>query len=480
MALVLAGIAVTVAIAVSSGALRPAPGSGSPTGQSSPAAAAIADKVTSDDLGATLDALARIASDNGGTRRTGGAGDAATVDFLEGRLRALGYVVQEDRFDTPVFSDGTTDQLVVIGSSGAAFQAGRDFGPLMFSPAGSVEGPVVSLDWDPKANGPNGLGCNAADFANVAPGSIVLARPAGCLRRAVVLNAQAAGAVGLVAGIPWAAPGEVRRSTLVSPDRMEIPAVGADGAVGDALDAAARAGQHVRLVTSGTTATHPLRSVLAELRGADPSRVVMIGAHVDSSMDGPGVDDDGSGLAAVLALAKAMAGTTPPVTIRFAFWAAEESGLHGSSHYVDGLSTGSGPRVVAYLNADMLGSPNGFRGVYDDAQAAPGSARIRDLFEADLTAQGLAWKTLDLFGSADHAPFEQAGIPTGGLFSGASEIVAADDAAKFGRKAGEYADSCYHLACDGRRNIDADLLLQLTRSLARVTLEVAASPPGQA
>jgi peptidase M28-like protein/PA domain-containing protein len=449
-----------------------------PPASGGPGAAAIASRITTDGLGSTLDALARIASEHGGTRRTGSPGEAATMDFLEGALRDAGYQVREDRFDSPVFTDGTTDQLVVLGSGGPTFEAGADFGPLMFSPAGTVEGPVVSLDWNPKANAPDGLGCSAADFVNVTAGAIVLARPAGCLRRAVVINAEAAGAVGLVAAIPWAAPGEVRRSTLVVPDRMDIPAMGADGAVGDALDAVARVGGHVRLVTSGTTETRSLRSVLAELPGADPSRVVMVGAHVDSSMDGPGINDDGSGVATVLALAKAMAGTTPPVTIRFAFWAAEESGLHGSTHYVVGLSAAGGGRVVAYLNADMLGSPNGFRGVYDDAQAAPGSSAIRDRFEADLTAQGLVWKTLDLFGSADHAPFEQAGIPTGGLFSGASELITADDAATFGRKAGEYADSCYHLACDGRTNVDADLLLELARSLVRVTLEVAASPPG--
>jgi Zn-dependent M28 family amino/carboxypeptidase len=213
--------------------------------------------------------------------------------------------------------------------------------------------------------------------------------------------------------------------------------------------------------------------VVAELPGIDRSRVVIVGAHLDSSMDGPGIDDNGTGIAAVLGLARALHGSTPPVTIRFAFWAAEESGLHGSTHYVNGLGSRDGERVVAYLNVDMIGSPNGFPIVYDDAHAAAGSDRIRDLFGADLSAAHVEWKPMDLFGSADHAPFAQAGIPTGGLFSGATEIVTPDDAARFGRTAGVLADRCYHLACDDRDNVDSQLMFTLVRSVARVTVILA-------
>src|SRR5262249_3988612 len=82
------------------------------------------------------------------------------------------------------------------------------------------------------------------------------------------------------------------------------------------------------------------------------------------------------------------------------------------------------------------------------------------------------WKPLDLFGSADHAPFEQAGIPTGGLWSGATELLDVADAQRFGRTAGRYADPCYHLACDDRSNVDPALMLALAQSLARVTISL--------
>jgi hypothetical protein len=436
--------------------------------------ATIAAAVTAETLGATLDKLAGIAAANGGTRRTGGPGDAATVQYLEGVLADLGYAVAEDAFVAPVFLDGTGDELSVVGGDGRRFEPARDFGPFMFSPAGSVEARVVDLGWDPSATAADGPGCRTEDYAGSdVSGAIVLVRPGPCYRRDAVLNAQEAGASALVSAIPWAGLGEVRRATLIDPGDLEIPAIVADRIVGASLASAARSGAHVRLVTTGSTSNETLRSVVAELPGVDRTRVVVVGAHLDSSMDGPGINDDGSGVAAVVALARAFAGTRPPVTIRFALWAAEESGLRGATRYAQEHAPLSSERTIAYLNVDMIGSPNGIRGVYDEASAPPGSDGIRDLFTRDLDAQGLAWEGVDLASGSDHTPFAQAGIPTGGLFSGASELVTAAQAARYGREAGQPADACYHLACDDRANIDADLMLELARSLARVTAALA-------
>jgi aminopeptidase Y len=469
-------VAIVAAVAVSCGTPPPT-GPVRPSTPLRPSAtdpAAIAAAITPEALGATLDKLAAIATANGGTRRTGGPGDAATVQYLEGLLAELGYAVAADPFVAPVFADGTGDELVVLGDGGRTFELRRDFGPFMFSPAGSVEARVVDLGWDPAARQPDGRGCREEDYAGRdVSGAIVLVRPGPCYRRDAVLNAQAAGAVGLVSAIPWAGLGEVRRATLIDPGGLHIPAIAADRVAGAALAAAARSGALVRLVTTGSTADGTLRSVVAELPGVDRSRVVVVGAHLDSSMDGPGINDDGSGVAAVVALARAFAGTTPRATIRFAFWAAEESGLKGSARYVQEHAPLSSERTIAYLNVDMIASPNGFRGVYDEASAAAGSEEIRDLFARDLDAQGLAWEGVDLGGGSDHSPFAGAGIPTGGLFTGASELVTGAQAGRYGREAGQPADACYHLACDGRDNLDADLMLELARSLARVTAELA-------
>jgi aminopeptidase Y len=431
---------------------------------------AIAARITPQSLATTLDALAEIAVQNGGTRRTGSAGDLATADYLEKILAALGLSVAEEAFETPVFLDGTADALEVLGPTARAFEADRDFGPLMFSAPGTVTGPVADLGWDPDARAADGRGCERSDFAAVTAGEIVLVRPGPCFRRTVVENAAAAGAVAVVSATPWFDAGAVTRGTLL--DVVPIPAFAAAREVGDVLAGAAASGAQVRLVSSGTTERRTVRSVIGELRGRDPSRVVVVGAHLDSSMDGPGIDDNGSGVAGVLALARALAGTTPAMTVRFAFWAAEESGLKGSTEYVQRHAPLSSERTIAYLNVDMIGSPNGFPVVYDDSSAAPGSDRIRDLFTADLAAAGLQWEGWDVSGSADHTPFAMSGVPTGGLFSGAGEIVTPAQASTFGRTAGRAADPCYHLACDGRDNVDPDLMLDLARSLARVTVQL--------
>ena len=72
------------------------------------------------------------------------------------------------------------------------------------------------------------------------------------------------------------------------------------------------------------------RNVIAESRGGNPDNVVMAGAHLDSVQRGPGINDNGSGTAAILETAIQMAKVEPVNKVRFAWWGAEESGLVGS------------------------------------------------------------------------------------------------------------------------------------------------------
>jgi Zn-dependent M28 family amino/carboxypeptidase len=445
---------------------------------SPPVPATVAASITTGGLGMHLEALERIALENGGTRGTGTPGDAATAAYASEVLAAAGYTVTEDAFDTPTYLDPGGNQLAVLGPGGPAFEDGRDFRAMLFSARATVEGPVVAIGWDAQAKAPDGAGCAASDYLAVPDGAIVLVRPGECPRRAAVALAQGSGAAALVTAVPWSGRDEVRQTTLVEPATILIPALAATREVGEALAAAAASGGRARIVTTGTVESRGVRSVFAELPGSDPDRVVMVGAHLDSAMNGPGINDDGSGIAALLELARALAGTRPEATIRFALWAAEEPGLKGSSRYVTSLEQAQRDGLVAYLNVDMLGSPNGFIGVYDDAGAAPGSSEIRDRFGADLEAAGLAWEPVDTGGGSDHRPFMVAGVPTGGLFSGAAGIISPEQAERYGTTAGQPPDPCYHLACDDLANVDQDRLEELARSLARVVVELAAEGPG--
>ncbi len=216
-------------------------------------------------------------------------------------------------------------------------------------------------------------------------------------------------------------------------------------------------------------------SLLVETAGAGDD-IVMFGAHLDSVAAGPGINDNGSGLATLLVVAERLAELPAPARrLRFAFWGAEEGGPFGSAAYVGQLSDADRDHIAAYLNFDMLGSPNFIRFVYAEAGAAPGSQALTDLFAAYFETQGLAWEPIDLTGHADHGPFVAAGIPTGGLFSGGSEPKTDAQAAAFGGSAGAFADACSHLACDTIANLSDVALDQMSDAVAHAAATLGAS-----
>jgi Zn-dependent M28 family amino/carboxypeptidase len=250
----------------------------------------------------------------------------------------------------------------------------------------------------------------------------------------------------------------------------------ASGPVGDALATAAANGSTARLLSRVTIGNAPTRSIIADLPGTEPEAAIMLGAHLDSVVDGPGLNDNGSGVAALLEIGEAMGGTRSRATIRLAFWTGEELGLHGSTRYLDDLSSGERESILLYLNADMVASPNGFAGVYDEAGAPSGSSAVRDLLSAAVERAGGTPVMLDVGGGSDHAPFARAGIVTGGVFSGASEAVSPEQAVDPGVAVGLPADPCYHLPCDDGSKLDTELARILTAALADVTVQRAHDP----
>ncbi len=173
-------------------------------------------------------------------------------------------------------------------------------------------------------------------------------------------------------------------------------------------------------------------------------------------MPGPGINDNGSGSAAILEVAQQMGKVKPRNKVRFALWGAEESGLVGSNFYVNNLPQAERDKITLYLNFDMIGSPNHVFFVYDGDDsdgvgAGPGpsgSAEIEALFEEFYSSVGQPFKGTDFSGRSDYGPFIAVGIPSGGLFTGAEGIKTADEAASWGGDAGVAYDPCYHQACD--------------------------------
>ncbi|MGW0735538.1 M20/M25/M40 family metallo-hydrolase [Streptomyces sp. NPDC002851] len=179
-------------------------------------------------------------------------------------------------------------------------------------------------------------------------------------------------------------------------------------------------------------------NVVAELTGkTDPSQVMMAGAHLDSVSKGPGINDNGTGVAALLEFAQSLKrdGLRPDRTVRLAFWGDEEEGLLGSAGYLRNLSERDRKALTAYVNVDMLGTRGGKAYVMDgensslddqpkelqeelkkDPVPPRGSATVEKLLTDALKQRGIPIvKDLMGYRATDSAGFSQAGVPTGNV-----------------------------------------------------------------
>jgi aminopeptidase Y len=436
-----------------------------------------------------LDALQAIADANNGNRAAGTSGYDASAEYVAGKLRKAGYSVTLDPIN---FVEGWVENspptLDLTAPSTKSYVPNDDFFTFQPSPPGDVTAQVqgVDLTLPPTPVPTSTSGCEASDFSGFVAGRIALIQRGTCPFVTKVRNAGFAGASGIIV-FNEGQPGRTDAFPLdIGEWRAGIPMVFADFAVGNEL--AATPGATVRLEVDSTLTLGTDHNVIAESRRGNPNNVVMIGAHLDSVTAGPGINDNGSGAAAILETARQM--RTFPVRnkVRFAFWAAEEIGLLGSDQYVEGLSAAERDRITLYLNFDMVASPNYAYKLYDgdnsDGVGAPagppGSAQIEEQLEAFFDSRALGHVGTDFDGRSDYGPFIAVGIPAGGIFTGAEGIKTPAEAALFGGTAGVAYDVCYHQACDTIANpnltaldVNADAIAD---SAARFAFDTTAIP----
>ncbi|MCC3769188.1 M28 family metallopeptidase [Streptomyces sp. UNOC14_S4] len=241
------------------------------------------------------------------------------------------------------------------------------------------------------------------------------------------------------------------------------------------LDAAGFTTTVQQFTTSGATGYN----LIADWPGGDTNHVVFAGSHLDSVNAGPGINDNGSGSAGILevALAVAREGYKPDKHLRFGWWGAEELGMRGSQYYVNSLPSAERSKIDGYLNFDMIGSPNPGYYVYGY------DANLQSLFEDWFAARNIATEVdHEGDGRSDHAPFQNVGIPVGGLFSGADYIKTDEQAQKWGGTAGRAFDACYHRSCDTYANLDDTALGTNTAAIAGAVWKLSGgsstTPPG--
>jgi hypothetical protein len=188
---------------------------------------------------------------------------------------------------------------------------------------------------------------------------------------------------------------------------------------------------------------HDTANILATLAGSDPDAgIIVVGAHHDHlGKKHLGANDDASGIAALLAIADALHGTTPKRTIVFAAWGAEEEGELGSEYFI-AHPTIDLDRVVEYINLDMVGSYRS-RGLV----AAMGTfARMPARAVLQKAMKSYPRLKVGLGGRAersDHEAFCKQGIPYVFFWT--------PDA------------RCYHETCDTAANLDTRHMAQIAQ-----------------
>jgi Zn-dependent M28 family amino/carboxypeptidase len=286
--------------------------------------------------------------------------------------------------------------------------------------------------------------------------------------------AIAKGAVGLLI---VSAPGATGRPAgLFTPgyyQQLTVPV----GVIDRAADAALRrTNAPVRLVLDSKPVMVKARNVVAQTKTGDTKNVVLVGAQLGSFPRSPGINDNGSGVAALLDAAAAL-GSQPKIVnaVRFTFWSSD---TEAPTKYVRGLARDQLDDVAMYLSVDMIGSPNAGYFTYDGDQSAQpnpdiptqsvpaGSAAVERTLAGYLNLAGVRPADMPLSRTADYGPFLAAGIPIGGLTAGSSQRKTEVQARLWGGRAGVPFDPNYGAARDNIDNIDRKALSVMGQAAA--------------
>lgn len=436
--------------------------------------------VTLEGVMSHLEEFQDIADANGGNRAAGTPGHEASLAYVQDVLEEAGYTTTRQEFTYERTNFTGTSLSRTLPDPDVAYTLGIDYFPMDFTGGGIVEAPVTAVDVNLAGDRASTSGCEAADFGGFPSGNIALIQRGSCDFSVKATNALAAGAVGVIIFNQGnVVPGDDRLGlfggTLGSIIDEDLPVVSAPFALG--AEWVNTPGLRLSLSVQITVEEVTTENIWADTTGR-ADRTVVVGGHLDSVSEGPGINDNGSGTAAILETAVQMAelGIEPENRVRFAFWSGEEDGLIGSSYYASQLTPREIKGTALNLNFDMIGSPNPVNFVYDgdgDALGVSGpngSGTIERVFTDFFASQGEPTEPTDFDGRSDYFGFIEAGIPAGGLFTGAEGIKSAEQAALFGGTAGVAYDPCYHAECDDIDNLDADTLDLMSDAVAHSTL----------
>jgi Zn-dependent M28 family amino/carboxypeptidase len=435
-----------------------------------------------------LEAFDRIGRNNDDTRASGTPGYNRSLQYVRNKLNNAGYQTSVQEFDFRTFESLSDPELEQVTPTPTTYEYNLDFDLMSYSGSGDVTAPVTAVDYHLGPNSVSDSGCEPEDFDGFTPGHIALVQRGFCDFVVKAFNAQEAGASAIIIFNQGNTPdreGLIAGTLGPDPD-ITIPALGTTYAMGVEFIDLIDNGLTLRVFTETLKEDKTTKNLFAETATGNDNNVVMAGGHLDSVPEGPGVNDNGTGSAALLETALEMSDLNiqPKNTVRFAWWGAEEAGTLGSEHYILELTEEEAADIALYLNFDMVGSPNFARFIYDgngsafpDVGGGPeGSGAIERAFQRYFEAKGLPTSQTAFDGRSDYDAFINiAGIPAGGLFTGAEGIKTEQEAALYGGTAGEAYDPCYHQLCDDIDNVSKRALGQMSDAIAHTVYTFAMS-----
>lgn len=355
-----------------------------------------------------------------GSRPAGSAAERQAARYLRDQLQGFGYEVELQPFSFDVFADAGS-RLDVLAPEAMA-PAVYPFDP---SANGVVEGELVD----------GGIG-RPGDFPADSAGKIALIQRGTLLFTDKVANAAAAGAT---AAIIYNDRPRLFAGNLSEPSAIPVLSISEED--GEALLAMVQSGPtSVRLEVRTEVGLNDSQNVVA--RPPDGECRLLAGGHYDSVPAGPGANDNASGTATVVEMARVLAADGEFDDVCFALFGAEEVGLIGSMSFVEALTSTEIDTLEGMLNFDMLGVGSQW--------LLAGSESLTDVAAAQVEGRGLDYTirtyTREEAAGSDHFSFIDAGIPAI-FFHGFFEFIADDPS--------------YHTADDQPQNVQATRMAEI-------------------
>ncbi|KAF8930703.1 Leucyl aminopeptidase yscIV [Haplosporangium gracile] len=424
----------------------------------------LSDKLTTPAVFGHLEELYAIALKYNNSRSVTN-GYMASADYVQTQLRKKAHKycdISTQEFKVPVWSELEAPELTSTGVSSVdshiLYQNKVDFQNFRYG------GPSATLKRQ-SIQGVDNNGCSAKDHKKV-KGKIAIIQEGGpCGLWEAAYNAENAGATGVLF---YNNPkrkvlmfSRIRITAWKEGDPLiSIPVLSITNSLGSTL-LQSQDKVELNLKTVNRMTVEPTINVLCTTRGGDDDDTIVLGAHLDSVPEGPGMVDNGSGSSSLLEIALVLAKDNYKLKnkIVFGWWGAEEIGLLGSRHYVRELvkDEEAKSKIAMNMNFDMLASPNYVPYVHDgktapEALVGP-SSKIDHLLIEYFDSKKEGYEYTDMTEGSDFLPFLLEGIPSGGLLTGAGERKTTEQRTLFGGFANAPLDPCYHQSCDTLENV---------------------------